>query len=141
MTKIAVKTAKAFAPAAISSFFQIHDTEKGVPISDLTKMGAIGGGFGIQKGVKTIVVAKQAKANTVEVLINSKPAIEAKTTIAVVEEILAKTSTKYDVTVKHQIEVPVGKGFGTSAGGALTTGLALSKAIELPLTYNKIGKI
>lgn len=104
-------------------------------------MGAIGGGFGLQKGLKTIVVAKRAKANTVEVSINSKPAIEAKTTIAVVKEILAKTSTKYDVTVKHQIEVPVGMGFGTSAGGALTTGLALSKALELPLTYNQIGKI
>jgi pantoate kinase len=45
------------------------------------------------------------------------------------------------VTVKHKIEVPVGIGFGTSAGGALTAGLALSKAIELPLTHNQIGKI
>ena len=32
-------------------------------------------------------------------------------------------------------------GFGTSAGGALTTGLAVKEAIELPLTYNQIGKI
>ena len=30
-------------------------------------------------------------------------------------------------------------GFGTSAGGALTAGLALREAIGLPLTYNQIG--
>ncbi len=46
------KIAKAFAPAAISSFFQIHDTENGKPITDLEKIGAIGGGFGLEKGVK-----------------------------------------------------------------------------------------
>jgi pantoate kinase len=32
-------------------------------------------------------------------------------------------------------------GFGTSAGGALTTGLAIKDALDLPLTYNQIGKI
>ncbi len=32
-------------------------------------------------------------------------------------------------------------GFGTSAGGALTAGLALNEALKLHLTYNKIGKI
>ena len=32
-------------------------------------------------------------------------------------------------------------GFGTSAGGALTTGLALKEAIKLPLTYNQIGQV
>ncbi len=33
------------------------------------------------------------------------------------------------------------QGFGTSAGGALTAGLALKEALDLPLTYNQIGKI
>jgi pantoate kinase len=32
-------------------------------------------------------------------------------------------------------------GFGTSAGGALTTGLALKETLDLPLTGNQIGKI
>ncbi len=55
--------------------------------------------------------------------------------------ILCKTKAKYAITVEHQIEVPLGTGFGTSAGGALTAGLALKDALELPLTYNQIGKI
>ena len=55
--------------------------------------------------------------------------------------LLSKMNEKYDVTVEHQIEVPIGTGFGTSAGGALTAGLALKEALDLPLTYNQIGKI
>jgi pantoate kinase len=141
LTKNTTKTAKALAPAAISSFFQIHDTKNGEPITDLEKMGAIGGGFGLEKGVKTQVTVERAEKTTIEVLINSKLTKEAKTTKQVLEKILSKTNVEYAVTVNHQIEVPVGMGFGTSAGGALTAGLALSKAIELPLTYNQIGKI
>jgi pantoate kinase len=135
------KTAKAFAPAAISSFFEIHDTQNGKPIVDLEKVGAIGGGFGLEKGVTTTVTAEEAQENSVNVFINSKPANEAKTTRQVVETLLTKTNTKNAITVDHQIEVPIGTGFGTSAGGALTAGLALREVLGLPLTYNQIGKI
>jgi pantoate kinase len=134
-------TAKAFAPAAISSFFEIHDTENNVPIADLEKVGAIGGGFGLEKGVLTTVTAEEAEKNSIDVFINSKHEPKAKTTIQVIETLLAKTAQEYAVTVEHRIEVPIGTGFGTSAGGALTAGLALKDALSLPLTYNQIGKI
>ncbi len=104
-------------------------------------MGAIGGGFGLEKGVLTTVTAEEASENRIEVFINSKLAKEAKTTRQVVELLLSETTVKYNITIEHQIEVPVGTGFGTSAGGALTTGLALKDALDLPLTYNQIGKI
>jgi len=136
-----LRTANAFAPAAISSFFQIYDTQDGAKITDLEKLGAIGGGFGLKKGVKTQVIAKKALENSIDVFINSKPEPHAKTTKTVVERLLAKTQEKYTLTIKHQIEVPIGMGFGTSAGGALTAGLALKEALDLPLTYNDIGKI
>jgi pantoate kinase len=136
-----LKQAKAFAPAAISSFFQIHDTENGKPIADLERVGAIGGGFGLEKGVTTSVTVQEAEKTEISVFINGKLAAEAKTSQQVVETLLAKTEKKYAVTVEHQIEVPIGTGFGTSAGGALTAGLALREALELPLTYNQIGKI
>ena len=135
------KTAKAFAPAAISSFFQIHDTQNGKPISNLEKVGARGGGFGLEKGVHTRVSVQEAEKNCINIYINSKHSLEARTTKEVVETILAKTAANYNVTVEHQIEVPIGSGFGTSAGGALTAGLALKDALGLPLTYNQIGKI
>ncbi len=137
-----LKTAKAFAPAAISSFFEIHDTQGNKPIIDLEKVGARGGGFGLQKGVLTKVTITEAeKSSSINVFINSKLALEAKTTRKVIEILLRGKNAKYDVTVEHQIEVPIGSGFGTSAGGALTAGLALKEALDLPLTYNQIGKI
>ncbi len=133
-------TAKAFAPAAISSFFEIHDTQNGKPITKLEKAGAVGGGFGLQKGVHTQVIVKEAEKNRITVTINSEPN-PAKTTTQVIETLLAQTNKKYRVHVDHKIEVPIGMGFGTSAGGALTAGLALRDAIALPLTYNQIGKV
>jgi pantoate kinase len=136
-----IKTAKAFAPAAISSFFQIHDTEKGKPITDLEKIGAIGGGFGLERGVLTTVTAEEASENSIKVYINSKLAKDAKTTEQVLQTLLSKNIIKYNIKIEHQIEVPIGTGFGTSAGGALTAGLALKDALDLPLTYNQIGKI
>jgi pantoate kinase len=134
-------TAKAFAPGAISSFFEIHDSQNGKPITNLEKMGAIGGGFGLAKGVHTKVTVQEAEKSSIDVFINSKSVARAKTTKTVAEALLAKATAKYAVTVEHRIEVPIGAGFGTSAGGALTTGIALSKALALPLTYNQIGKI
>ncbi len=136
-----IKTAKAFAPGAISSFFEICDTQNGDPITDLEKMGAIGGGFGLEKGVHTKVTVQEAEKNSIDCFVNFKLVSKAKTSKKVAETLLSKTNKKYAVTIEHQIEVPVGAGFGTSAGGALTVGLALKEALNLPLTYNQIGKI
>ena len=136
-----MKHATAFAPAAISSFFEICDTTSdGKPIADLERVGARGGGFGLEKGVLTEVSVSEAEKTSIQVFINSKPAPEAETTRTVIQMLLEKTKATYNIKVKHQIEVPIGAGFGTSAGGALTAGLALKEALALPLTYNQIGK-
>jgi pantoate kinase len=137
-----IKTARAFAPGAISSFFEIQDnTTDGKPIANLERVGARGGGFGLQSGIHTQVTVEEANANTVQIFINSQPTREAKTTESAVQTLLKQTSKKYMVTVEHQVDVPIGMGFGTSAGGALTAGLALKEALTLPLTGNQIGKI
>jgi pantoate kinase len=137
-----MKRAKAFSPAGISSFFEICDkTEDGKPIVDLERVGARGGGFGIQKGVLTEVSVSEAKVNHIRVFINGKLGPEAETTRTVSQMLLSKVSKFWDVVVNHKVDVPIGAGFGSSAGGALTAGLALSKAFDLPLTYNQIGKI
>jgi pantoate kinase len=137
-----VKIAKAFSPAGISSFFEICDTETdGSPISDLERIGARGGGFGIQKGVMTQVDVSKAENDSIHVFINEKDAPEAETTKTVVQMLLSKVSEKCKVVVKHKVEVPIGAGFGSSAAGALSTALALSNALNLKLTYNQIGRL
>jgi pantoate kinase len=135
------KTAKAFAPAAISSFFEICDqTSDGKPIADLERAGARGGGFGLQKGVLTEVSISPSKSSKIQVFISGKPAPEAKTTETILQMLLSKTEGTYAVVAKHKVDVPIGAGFGTSAGGALTAGLALKQALDLPLTLNQVGK-
>lgn len=133
---------KAFSPAGISSFFEICDTlPDGNPILDIERVGARGGGFGIQKGVTTEVSVSEADKNSISIFINGRNAPEAETTKTVVQMLLTKASENYNVTVKHWVEVPVGAGFGSSAAGALTAALALSKALGLNLTYNQLGRI
>ena len=135
------KTANAFAPAAISSFFEICDqTSDGMPIADLEKVGARGGGFGLQKGVLTELTIFPAKNSQIKISINGRGSPEAQTTKAVVQTLLRQTEGTYDVVVNHKIDVPIGAGFGTSAGGALTAALALREALGLPLTLNQVGK-
>ena len=96
------KTSKAFSPAGISSFFEICDrTADGKPITNLERVGARGGGFGIGKGVLTEVSVSDAEKTDVEVYINRKPFPEAETTRTVVRMLLNKVSETYSVVVKH----------------------------------------
>jgi len=135
-------TAKAFSPAGISSFFQICDTAPdGKPITDLERIGARGGGFGLKKGVLTKVNVAKSKPRSVEVLINGRLAPKAETTQTVVDMLLERVDQTLSVKVKHRVDVPIGAGFGTSAAGAVGTALALSKVLDLSLTYRDIGRI
>jgi len=138
------KTERAFSPAGISSFFQICDTEpNGKPITNLERVGARGGGFGLKKGVLTEVSVAKSKSKTksVKVFINRREAPEAETTRAVVDMLLEKVDQPHSVEVRHNVEVPIGAGFGTSAAGAVGTALALCKALNLSLTYRDIGRV
>ncbi len=137
-----MKTAKAFSPSGISSFFEICDSKpNGSPIQDLEKVGARGGGFGIQKGTTTKVTISRAETNRIRVFINLKETPEAETTKLVAQMLLEKVDKAYDILVTHKVDVPIGAGFGSSAAGALTTALALAKTLELSMTYNQLGKL
>ena len=136
------KRATAFSPAGISSFFEICDrTPDGKLIADPERVGARGGGFSPDKGVTTEVIVTEAEENYVQVVINGENCPEAATTKSVVEMLTSNVSENYAITVIHQVNVPVGAGFGSSAAGALGAALALSKALGLNLTYNQLGRI
>jgi len=139
---LATRVSKAYSPAGISSFFEICDqTPDGRPITDLERVGARGGGFGLKRGVLTKVSVSKSKRRSVKVFINGRHAPEAKTTLTVVDMLLERIDQPYSVEVKHRVEVPISAGFGTSAAGAVGTGLALCKAVNLRLTYRDIGRI
>jgi pantoate kinase len=139
---LSARVARAFAPGGISSFFEICDTAAdGKPIADPERVGARGGGFVVQRGVTTEVSVSEAKASSVRVFINGRLALEAETTVTAAQTLLGKVNQANDVIVRHEVNVPIGAGFGSSAAGALSASLALSKALGLKLTYNQLGRI
>jgi len=137
-----IKSARAFSPAGISSFFEICDqTPDGKPIVDLERVGARGGGFGLEKGVLTEVNVSESETTSIRVLLNGEDFPKAETTKTVAKTLLQKINKKYAVTVRHHVEIPIGAGFGSSAAGALGTAFALSEALGIHLTYNQLGRI
>jgi pantoate kinase len=110
-------------------------------ISDPEQIGSRGGGFSPDKGVSTEVIVDEADEKQVRVFINGVSSPEAETTKCVVELLTAKVFEKYSVTIMHEVMVPIGAGFGSSAAGALGTALALGKALDLNLTFNQLGRI
>ena len=108
---------------------------------DPERIGARGGGFVITEGVTTEVSAVKSEENEIHVSINGRLSLDAETTRTVVEMLMSKARGNYIVTVNHRVGVPIGAGFGSSAAGALGTSLALSKALNINLTYNQLGRI
>jgi pantoate kinase len=131
---------KAFSPSGISSFFETctHHSN-GTIIQDPLQRGAKGGGFALAKGVLTTVHADPSSTTEITVMIND--IVEAaRTTKTLVKMLLSKQSKSYQIRIDHKIEVPIGAGFGTSAAGAFSCGLALTAALNMPLTYNEIAQ-
>jgi pantoate kinase len=45
------------------------------------------------------------------------------------------------ISIEHTLNVPIGAGFGTSAAFALGTSIGIAKALDMPVTYNKVASI
>lgn len=128
-----MKVASAFVPSHISGFFQICDEAK-----ELERRGSRNCGPCIDAGVLTEVRVELASHSSVDVLINSERAPEARTTSMAVQQILRTVSTPLRVTVNHSSQVPIGAGYGASGAGALGAALALSEALGLGLLRERL---
>jgi pantoate kinase len=132
----------AFSPAGISSFFEIRDRRPdGRPFKDPSYAGARGGGLVISKGVLTRVKLNRASKSRVSVRINKRVANEAKTTLSAIRELLEISGDQYEVMIEHDVQVPIGAGYGASAAGSLSAALAFSEAADLGLSVNEVGRV
>jgi pantoate kinase len=135
-------SSEAVSPAAISSFFEICDTDsEGKPLTDPSMIGARGGGFALKKGISTRVTVKRASKTTIKIRINARQAPEAHTTMWALERLLQKSGSTLEVLVDARVKVPIGAGFGTSAAGTAASCLALADAAQISLSMNEIGKL
>lgn len=118
--------ASAFAPGHLTGFFEICDKAD----NDLLK-GSRGAGFSVYLGVYTDVEAEPAEKNSVTITINGEVDKNAKVSENVVKRMLSILDTPHLVKVDHNIRIPVGAGFGSSGGGALSLALALNEVLGL----------
>ena len=119
-----------FVPSAISSFFEICDEDyEGKKIVDPIRIGARGGGFRISRGVVTKVTMGRAAED--EVWINGYLTPSAKTSLEAIKLARSIYGFQESVRVEHEVDVPIGCGFGTSAAGSLGTILAIQDALGL----------
>ncbi|MDO8339877.1 MAG: hypothetical protein Q7T16_04440 [Candidatus Burarchaeum sp.] len=122
--------AVAFAPGHVTGLFSIAEDGQ----------GSTGAGFCVEKGVRTTVSAKPAKANRARITLNG--AIERlPTSHEVVKRFLELAGKPHDISVAHIAQLPVGYGFGMSGAGALSLALALNKALKTRLTTLEAARI
>ncbi len=114
----------AFAPGHISAFFEpVYSGQ------NMDRTGSRGAGINISLGVISQVIVKPASNQTIAVRINRSPSNAPVTKLAL-KYLVGETPLK--ITIDTMLDLPVSQGFGMSAGGALSSTLALAEVLKLP---------
>ena len=128
--------AKAFSPAHITGFFKAELDGK-----EPNQLGSLGAGFSIQKGVKTTVNVRsktEHDINNYAIRVKGFNTGDIRVSEYVLNEFLLD-GKYFDVT--HEIDVPVGYGFGCSGAVALSLAIALNDALKYGYTKTKVAQI
>jgi pantoate kinase len=131
-----MREASAFSPGHLTGFFQICDE----PEDPLLK-GSRGAGFSISQGVHTKVSAEPEEGNSIRIRINGETANEAVVSKNVAKRMISMSDDKWRLEIAHQVGVPIGAGFGSSGGGAITLALTLNEVLGLHLSYMEAAKV
>lgn len=123
---------RAFAPGHITAFFEV------VEDPDPFKKGSRGAGLCTTLGVRTRVKARLGRKQRIRVYLNREE-VEAETTRLTVRRLIGGAA--FDVVVQSDVQLPVSQGFGMSAAGALSTGLAVNDALDLGLAQYRVAAV
>jgi pantoate kinase len=133
-----MEKAAAYAPCHITGIFQIFDQS-----ADILSAGSKGAGVSLNLGAKTTVKVEKGPRYRLKVNINHHAADCAPLSKHVVSAFLSRLSEAFhfEITVEHQIEAPIGAGFGTSGAAALSLALALNEALGLGMSKIQSAQI
>lgn len=132
-----MKNSRAFSPGHITGFFQICDDFE-TPM----EKGSRGAGVSVDRGVTTTVKAKPSKSQAVHIEINGNSSVKAPVSHGVLARFLEyKADQSYHIHINHQVDLPIGAGFGTSGAAALSLALAMNDALECGLTRLEAAQI
>jgi pantoate kinase len=114
----------AFAPGHISAFFEPVYSDQNMDHS-----GSCGAGINISLGALSQVMIKPASLPIITVRINRSPSNAPVTKLAL-KYLVGDTPLR--ITIDTILDLPISQGFGMSAGGALSSTLALADLLNLP---------
>jgi len=130
--------ASAFCPAHITGFFKAE-----LEGNDPNRLGSLGAGCSIQKGVKTTVILSSrnpSNATKFHIQIKGFKTGDIRVSEYVLNEFLADNDD-YFVDVIHELDVPVGYGLGCSAAVALSLALALNQTLNTGYSKTDVAQI
>ncbi len=127
----------AFSPAHITGFFKAELAHGQKP----EFQGSLGAGFSIQAGVTTRVEVRESEFTDCRIQTSGYKPDNTQVSEFVLKEFLEQIPGDYFVLVHHDIEIPVGYGFGCSAAVALSLSYALNEAFDCGFSKEHLGKI
>lgn len=124
-----------FVPSHITGFFQILEN------NDPLKKGSRGAGVVMDKGVLTRIKTSRIDKK-IDIKINEKKdSFSDSITRKTVELLQEKVYLEKGFKIEHEINLPLGCGFGTSAACALGTVMGLARLLNLNMTYNQVASV
>ena len=131
-TRVQSKTSIAFAPAAITNFFEIS-------YNSPRPSGATGGGYILSKGSTTSATILSSKVSTLTDVVNGDASYDARTTRRAVNLLLSRTGVKAKVSMVQEVQTPIGAGFGASAASATSAVYAVAHAAGIEKQRSEIA--
>jgi len=119
-----VRPAIAFAPAAITNFFEIQ-------YNSPQPSGATGGGYVLSKGSLSTATVDRDGGPGVSTSVNGDSSYNARTTRRAVNLLLSECGSKARISLKQEVQTPIGAGFGASAASATSAVFAAGAALGL----------
>lgn len=115
--------ATAFAPAAITNFFEINYD------SSFLAVGATGGGYILSKGTRSLATFSKSSKPEVLTTVNGDRSYNARTTRKAVELLLSVSGREQGaMRLDQTVETPIGSGFGASGASATSAVYAAAAA-------------
>jgi len=124
--------AVAFAPAAITNFFEID-------YSSRTPSGATGGGYILSKGSLSVASKIKPNGKRISTVMNGDPNYNARTTRRAVSLLLSESRSDASVHIEQEVQTPIGAGFGASAASATSAVYAVAAALGLKKPKTKLA--
>ena len=111
----------AFAPAAITNFFEIS-------YNSPRPSGATGGGYILSKGSTTRATLVLSEEPELDTIVNGDPAYNARTTRSAVKHLIGDSEVMGRISLDQEVQTPIGAGFGASAASAMSAVYAVAHA-------------